>query len=83
MDLSPEQFAAKVSRQQGRLYLKSDGTFRLTNTGRRKFLVNNTQVAVLQPLIHLRFCNSEVSGKPVNALAPCGLFVSLRLIKSA
>ena len=49
MDLSPEQFAAKVSRQQGRLYLKSDGTFRLTNTGRRKFLVNNTQVALLQP----------------------------------
>lgn len=44
VDLSPEQFAAKVSRQQARLYLKSDGVFRLTNTGRRKFLVNNTQV---------------------------------------
>ena len=44
MDLSPEHFAAKVSRQQGRLYLRPDGTFRLTNTGRRKFLVNNCQV---------------------------------------
>ena len=47
VDLSPELFAAKVSRQEGRLYLKSDGSFRLTNTRRRKFLVNNTQVAVL------------------------------------
>ena len=55
VDLSPEQFAAKVSRQQGRLYLKSDGTFRLTNTGRRKFLVNNTQVAVLWPITDLHF----------------------------
>ena len=45
VDLSPEHFAAKVSRQQARLYLKSDGVFRLTNTGRRKFLVNNTQVS--------------------------------------
>ena len=44
VDLSPEQFAAKVSRQQARLFLKSDGTFRLANTGRRKFLVNNCQV---------------------------------------
>ena len=43
VDLSPEQFAAKVSRQQARLFLKSDGTFRLANTGRRKFLVNNCQ----------------------------------------
>ena len=74
MDLSPEQFAAKVSRQQGRLYLKSDGTFRLTNTGRRKFLVNNAQVALLQPLTHLRFGDSELSCRPVNALASCGLF---------
>ena len=60
VDLSPEQFAAKVSRQQGRLYLKSDGTFRLTNTGRRKFLVNNTQVAVSEPLPHLRFRKLEI-----------------------
>lgn len=45
VDLSPEQFAAKVSRQQARLYLKLDGTFCLTNTGRRKFLVNNCQVS--------------------------------------
>lgn len=44
VDLSPEQFAAKVSRQQARLFLKSDGAFRLANTGRRKFLVNNCQV---------------------------------------
>ena len=43
VDLSPEQFAAKVSRQQARLFLKSDGAFRLANTGRRKFLVNNCQ----------------------------------------
>lgn len=51
MDLSPEQFAAKVSRQQARLYLRPDGTFRLTNTGRRKFLVNNCQVRPLSQTV--------------------------------
>ena len=83
VDLSPEQFAAKVSRQQGRLYLKSDGTFRLTNTGRRKFLVNNTQVALLQPLPYLRFGALGVRDKPANILVPCGLFVRLGLINDA
>lgn len=51
VDLSPEQFAAKVSRQQARLFLKSDGAFRLANTGRRKFLVNNCQVRDM-PCLH-------------------------------
>ena len=50
VDLSPEQFAAKVSRQQARLFLKADGAFRLANTGRRKFLVNNCQARPWLPV---------------------------------
>ncbi len=63
VDLSPEQFAAKVSRQQARLYLRHDGTFRLTNTGRRKFLVNNCQVRPLSQTLKHHASLSAALGK--------------------
>lgn len=52
IDLSKEGNAGQVSRQQARLYLKHDGCFYVTNTGRRKLSVNGSQVTFLRTEIH-------------------------------
>jgi hypothetical protein len=46
IDLSKEGNAARVSRQQACLYLRHDGHFYITNTGRRRLSVNGRQVKI-------------------------------------